>query len=73
MPRLGVFSGREVCRILEQYGFAVVRQRGSHVVMQKRVGTSTVTVPVPDHREIRIGTLLSIIRQSGVPRAALED
>ncbi len=73
MPRLGVFSGRDVCRILERHGFAAVRQRGSHVVMQKRVGTSTVTVPVPDHREIRTGTLLSIIRQSGVPRSAFED
>ena len=30
------------------------------------------TVPVPDHRELRTGTLLSIIRQSGVPRSAFE-
>ena len=72
MPRLGVFSGRDVCRILERHGFTAVRQRGSHVVMQKRAGTSTVTVPVPDHSEIRTGTLLSIIRQSGVPRSAFE-
>lgn len=33
-------------------------------------GTVTVPVPVPDHRELRVGTLLSIIRQAGVPRAA---
>ncbi len=31
-------------------GFEQVRQRGSHIVMQKREGSSTVTVPVPDHR-----------------------
>lgn len=32
----------------------------------------TVTVPVPDHAELAIGTLLSIIRQSRLPRAAFE-
>ncbi|MCY4647957.1 MAG: type II toxin-antitoxin system HicA family toxin [Gammaproteobacteria bacterium] len=72
MGRLRVLSGRDVCRILASHGFAEVRRRGSHVVMQKLEGTSTVTVPVPDHREVRIGTLRSIIRQSGLPRAEFE-
>ena len=63
-----VLSGAEVCRILEAHGFREVRRRGSHVVMQKEEGGSTVTVPVPDHRELRVGTLASIIRQSGIPR-----
>jgi predicted RNA binding protein YcfA (HicA-like mRNA interferase family) len=49
-----------------------VRQRGSHVVMQRRAEGTTVTVPVPLHPELRIGTLQSIIRQSGVPRAEFE-
>ena len=40
--------------------------------MQKRSAETTVTVPVPDHAEIRIGTLLSIIRQSGLPRPLFE-
>jgi predicted RNA binding protein YcfA (HicA-like mRNA interferase family) len=35
--------------------------------------TGTVTVPVPDHSELKIGTLLSIIRQSQVPRSAFES
>ena len=72
MSKLGHFSGTEVGRILEQHGFHLVRQRGSHAVMQKRDGISTVTVPVPMHREVRIGTLMSIVRQSGVPRSAFE-
>jgi len=33
----------------------------------------TVTVPIPDHKEIRIGTLHSIIRMSGVPRSEFES
>jgi predicted RNA binding protein YcfA (HicA-like mRNA interferase family) len=69
---LRVFSGREVCRLLAQHGFEQVRQRGSHIVMQRSEGGSTRTVPVPDHPEIRVGTLQSIIRQSGLPRALFE-
>lgn len=64
-----MLSGREVCAILRQHGFAQVRQRGSHIIMQKQVPSSTITVPVPDHKEIRIGTLMSIIRQSGLDKS----
>ena len=72
MGRLKIFSGRQLCGLLEQHGFVKVRQRGSHIVMQKREGEATVTIPVLDHAEIKIGTLLSIIRQSGLPRAVFE-
>ena len=68
MPKLGIFSGAELCDILRSQRFQLVRQRGSHMVMQRRDGETTVTVPVPNHREIRIGTLQSIIRQSQLPR-----
>jgi len=67
-----VLSGREACRILADAGFIEVRRRGSHVVMQIRIDGGTVTVPVPDHRELRTGTLLSIIRQSRLPRSLFE-
>ncbi|MDN5848912.1 MAG: type II toxin-antitoxin system HicA family toxin [Nitrococcus sp.] len=50
-----------------------MRRRGSHIVMQKKLPQSTVTVPVPDHNAIRSGTLRSIIRQSGVPRNEFES
>jgi len=73
MGRLRVLSGHEACEILGRHGFVEVRRRGSHVVMQRRIPEGTVTVPVPDHPELRIGTLLSIIRQSGVPRAEFES
>jgi predicted RNA binding protein YcfA (HicA-like mRNA interferase family) len=62
-------SGRDVCAILKQHGFEQVRQRGSHIIMQKQVPGSTITVPVPDHKELRIGTLMSIIRQSQLDRS----
>jgi predicted RNA binding protein YcfA (HicA-like mRNA interferase family) len=72
LGKLGVFSGKQICAILARHGFIEVRQRGSHVVMQKRLDQTTVTVPVPNHTEIKIGTLQSIIRQSGLARAEFE-
>lgn len=56
-----------------RHGFLEVRQRGSHIVMQKRLPDTTITVPVPNHAELRMGTLQSIIRQSGVPRGEFES
>ena len=73
MGKLRVLSGRDVCKILEAEGFSAVRQRGSHVVMQKRTGETTTTVPVPDHSELKTGTLSSIIRQSGLARTLFES
>jgi len=72
LGRLRVLSVKQVCAILERHGFAEVRQRGSHVVMQKRLSKTTVTVPVPIHAELRLGTLQSVIRQSGVIRSEFE-
>ena len=72
MAKLRVLSGRDVCAIVARHGFVEARRRGSHVVMQKRAEGTTTTVPVPDHDELRTGTLLSIIRQSGLPRSLFE-
>jgi len=72
MDRLRVLSGQEVCAIMRRHGFALVRQRGSHMVMQRVTPDGTITVPVPDHKELRAGTLQSILRQSGLPRSEFE-
>ena len=72
MPPRKRFSGRSMCRLLEAHGFAEVRQRGSHRIMQLLAGESTITVPVPMHNDLKPGTLASIIRQSGLDRSLFE-
>ena len=72
MAKLRVLSGREACRILAGQGFEEVRRKGSHIIMQKKEEDTTITVPVPDHSELRMGTLSGIIRQSGLPRSLFE-
>jgi len=73
LGKLRVLSGKEVCVILAKHGFLEVRRRGSYIVMQKKLPKGTITVPVPDHNKIRIGTLQSIIRQSGLSKNDFES
>ena len=62
MPKLPRLSGAETVQILEHLGFAVARQRGSHIVM-RRGGSGCV---VPNHRELKVDTLAGVLRQAGV-------
>jgi predicted RNA binding protein YcfA (HicA-like mRNA interferase family) len=62
MPELPRVSGAEAIRALERLGFVVARQRGSHVVLRR--GSSGCVVP--NHRELKTGTLMGILRQAGV-------
>jgi len=69
MPKLRRLSGVQICTILEENGFVKVRQRGSHIVMQRTFGDrDSITVVVPNHKEVDRGTLSAIIRQSGLDR-----
>ena len=72
MVRLRILSGEEICKILQDHGFARVRQKGSHIIMQKKTKESTTTVPVPNHKEIKHGTLKSIMRQSSIKSSEFE-
>ncbi|MFZ3382723.1 MAG: type II toxin-antitoxin system HicA family toxin [Candidatus Methanoperedens sp.] len=62
MPKLPSVSGKKIIRSLNKIGFTIVRQKGSHVFMQK--GEATVTVPL--HNPVKKPTLKSILNQAGV-------
>ena len=66
--KLPVVSGSDVLKLLQKEGFIVVRQRGSHVSLHKKIDNKTMLVVVPMKREIKKGTLLSIISQAGMTR-----
>lgn len=68
MPKLRVLSAGEVCRILQEHGFYKARQSGSHIVMKKPQEVGERVAIVPNHAELRRGTLQSVIDQSGLPR-----
>jgi predicted RNA binding protein YcfA (HicA-like mRNA interferase family) len=68
----GVLSGKIKRLMAVVGGYEQIRQQGSHIIMQKKIKDSTITIPVPDHKEIRTGTLMSIIRQSRLDRSIFE-
>lgn len=68
-----MLSGKEVCDILSRHAFAAVRQRGSHIVMQKTEQDTRITVPVPHHRELTRRTLSGIIRRCQLPQSLFES
>ena len=57
---------REVRRRLQAAGFDVVSQRGSHVKFAKETDDGVRTAIVPQHSEVAVGTLRSILRQAGL-------
>ena len=72
MSRLPVLSAKEVVRTLEQIGFQVVRQRGSHIRLRHEDGR-VVTVPVHGGQDISRGLLRKILRGAEVSPQELED
>lgn len=66
MPKLKPVSGLKVIKALGKAGFQVVGRKGSHVRLKKKNADTVNIVIVPNHVEIKKGTLRSIIRQSGL-------
>ena len=58
-------SSKEIIKVLEDNGFVFKSQKGSHAKYVKY--DKTVIIPHP-RKDFPIGTLLSIIRQSGLTR-----
>lgn len=73
MPKLKVMSGQAICAIMEAQGFVATRQRGSHISLERKTDSGTIFVVVPNHKEVKLGTMVSIIRQSGLDRALFES
>jgi predicted RNA binding protein YcfA (HicA-like mRNA interferase family) len=63
------FSGRKVVKALRRLGFVVDHQRGSHIFMHNL--EKNVSVIVPFHKELKKGTLNSILKKVGITEADL--
>lgn len=57
-------NGKQVIRILERSGWTPARVNGSHHMMRK--GSVTVPVPVHGTRDLGVGLLKKIEKQTGV-------
>lgn len=58
------FSGRQVVKALRRRGFVVDHQRGSHIFLHNL--DKNISVIVPNHKELKKGTLNNIIKIAGL-------
>ena len=66
MSRLHPLSFKKVREILINSGFALKSSRGSHFKYENKKAGRTVIVPHHKGRDIPVGTIKSIIEQSGI-------
>jgi predicted RNA binding protein YcfA (HicA-like mRNA interferase family) len=71
MPKLPVISGKELIAALKKAGFVLVRQKGSHVSLEKITQEATYRTVVPLHQELAKGTLIDILHQTGLSKEDL--
>lgn len=63
MSLLKKISGKDCVKILcNKFGFIAVRQTGSHIILKKETPEGTVGTVVPNHKELKVGTLKGILR-----------
>jgi predicted RNA binding protein YcfA (HicA-like mRNA interferase family) len=56
----------ELFRILKKDGWYIVRQKGSHVLMQHRMRKGQLSVPFHAGKEVKKGLLRSILKMAGI-------
>jgi len=56
----------KVIKVLQRDGWVVVRQRGSHIRLQKHIEKETLKITVPAHKPIKRSTLSHILKQAQI-------
>ena len=65
MSKIPSLKPRELIRKFEKIGYIIDRQKGSHIILYNSNDGRRLTIPL-HIRDIPKGTLLSIIKQSGL-------
>ncbi|PIN91144.1 hypothetical protein COU57_01825 [Candidatus Pacearchaeota archaeon CG10_big_fil_rev_8_21_14_0_10_32_14] len=64
--KLPQISGIELVKKLRAFGFVFVRQKGSHMRLEKNSQNETIKITVPNHPILKKGTLNRIIKDAGL-------
>jgi predicted RNA binding protein YcfA (HicA-like mRNA interferase family) len=75
--KLPQVSGQAIVKLLKRYGYEIVRQRGSHIHLQKNDVTGQHSLTVPNHHTLAKGTLDDILVKislvNNIPKQDLID
>ena len=66
MSKVPTLSYTKIINALQRDGWTVVRQRGSHIRLHKRVGNDLLKITVPAHRPVKRSTLAHILKQARI-------
>ena len=64
MTKVPSLMYEKVVRALQRDGWVVVRQKGSHIRLQKHLRNETLKLTIPAHRPIKRSTLAQILKQA---------
>jgi len=64
------FSGSQLVKALHRSGFVVDHQRGSHIFLHNL--ERNISVIVPNHKELKKGTLHNILKKAGLSQEDLK-
>ena len=64
MSKVPNVNYQKVINALHRNGWVVVRQKGSHIRLQKHINNETLKIIVPAHKPIKRSTLSHIIKQA---------
>ena len=67
------YSGKKIIKTLENAGFYQISQKGSHIKLRGLRKGQLRTAIVPNHKEVAVGTLQSILRQAAMTREEFES
>jgi len=56
----------QILRGLQRSGFVIVRQKGSHIRLQKHLIDRTLKLTVPAHKPVKPNTLRMILNQAEI-------
>lgn len=71
MPKL--YSARQIVKALQRIGFKIISQKGSHIKLRGTFDGVIYTAIVPNHKEVAMGTLQSILKQAGITKEELDE
>jgi len=63
VPSLPYFK---IVNALQRDGWIVVRQKGSHIRIQKRMANETLKITIPAHKPVKSSTLSHILKQAKI-------
>ena len=64
MSKVPSLSYDRIIRALQRDGWVVVRQKGSHIRLQKHTPVETLKLTIPAHRPVKRSTLSHILKQA---------